>query len=707
MGEPELKSCGLTRGAVDLGCIPDPAFLTDSEGRIRATNAALDELVRDYQLNREENCCTLLCRVQGGAGCLLQKPGGWQPVLPQLPQRWQAQALPLNDGYLIQLRPVEAEAGNQACQDLLFGITRWLLSLPAAQMNEGIEFALAEIGHFLDVDRCYLFRFDCESQTISNTHEWVSEHCRPEIDNLQKIPVAALPWFWPQMLAKTPVAVDSVSSLPDEARLEKEHWSDQQIRALLVVPLYLDGELYGFLGVDAVRAEHHWTEEETRLLRMVGEFISANLERQRAWRLQSDIGDRFVAMIDAVPSLIWELSPDGRVTYGNRSWRDYSGCDEDARLEALVHSEDRKQVESLLQSSHLGQTRTVEMRMRRADGSYRWMQVSATPRREGEELLLVNCSAFDITDHRIAEEQLLALNDELEMRVAERTEKLQKAFDDLKMAQTKLLQNEKMASIGQLAAGVAHEINNPVGFIRSNLTTLGKYVDKLKAYLDALENTCQELPEGHRDELRRKRKEYKITYLLEDIPDLLVESIEGADRVRTIVQNLKSFSRVDQSQYAEADINECLESTINIVWNELKYKTTLHREFGDVPRIRCYPQQLNQVFMNILVNAAQAIETQGDIWVRTFVENDQLVVHIQDNGCGIPEEIRERIFEPFFTTKEVGKGTGLGMSISWDIVHKHGGRIEVESQVGVGTSFFIYLPLSGAPAPDDDAKGTS
>ncbi|RME37231.1 MAG: PAS domain S-box protein [Deltaproteobacteria bacterium] len=373
-------------------------------------------------------------------------------------------------------------------------------------------------------------------------------------------------------------------------------------------------------------------------------------------------------------------------------------------METVVHEEERGRVLSLLQAAAKGQTRSDEMRLRRADGSYRWMQVTGAPRKEGEDLLLINCSAFDITDHRIAEEQLLALNEELEVRVAERTQKLQKAFDDLKMAQAKLLQNEKMASIGQLAAGVAHEINNPVGFIRSNLTTMGKYVDKLRAYLEELEKARDALPEERRAELNQLRKSHKISYLLEDIPDLLAESVEGADRVRTIVQNLKSFSRVDQSQYAEADINECLESTINIVWNELKYKTTLHKELGEVPRIRCYPQQLNQVFMNILVNAAQAIETQGDIWVRTFVDNDQLVVHIQDNGCGIPDEIREKIFEPFFTTKEVGKGTGLGMSISWDIVHKHGGRIDVESQVGVGTSFFIYLPLSGAPAPDDEGK---
>lgn len=706
MGEPERDNGGLTStGPVDLGRIPAPAVVVDAEGRVRAANSAMLDLAREHQLNLDDECCQLICRVQGTAECLRQRPGTWQRVLPQLPDVWLAQALPTESGCLIQLRTPDSSGQSQVCQDLLFGIIRWLLSLPSDRIDEGIDFALAEIGHFLDVDRCYLFRFDEQTQTISNSHEWVSNHCQPERVNLQNIPVSELPWFWKRMLDKVPVPVNSVAGLPPEARVEQEHWQAQQIKALLVVPLLLDGSLSGFIGVDAVRSKRHWTEDEARLLRMVGEFISANLERQRAWRMQHNADQRFVAMTDAVPALIWELAPDGKVTYGNRSWREYTGCDQSVSLESIVHEDDRERVFSLLQAGAKGQTRTDEMRLRRADGSYRWMQVTGAPRAEGDNLLLINCSAFDITDHRIAEEQLLALNDELEVRVTERTERLQRAFDDLKMAQTKLLQNEKMASIGQLAAGVAHEINNPVGFIRSNLTTMGKYVDKLRAYLEEMEKACDALPEERRDDLKRLRKSHKIDYLLEDIPDLLAESVDGADRVRTIVQNLKSFSRVDQSQYAEADINECLESTINIVWNELKYKTTLHKELGDVPRIRCYPQQLNQVFMNILVNAAQAIETQGDIWVRTFVDNDQLVVHIQDNGCGIPEEIREKIFEPFFTTKEVGKGTGLGMSISWDIVHKHGGRIDIESQVGVGTSFFIYLPLSGAPDPDDKADG--
>jgi two-component system, NtrC family, sensor kinase len=165
--------------------------------------------------------------------------------------------------------------------------------------------------------------------------------------------------------------------------------------------------------------------------------------------------------------------------------------------------------------------------------------------------------------------------------------------------------------------------------------------------------------------------------------------------VRAIVQNLKSFSRVNDGQLSYVDLNDCLESTISIAWNELKYKATLHRDYGQLPQVKCLPQQLNQVFLNMLVNAAHAIDKQGEITVTTRLEGSRVSVAIKDTGCGIPEENRSRIFEPFFTTKEVGKGTGLGLSISYDIIKKHNGTIEVESGVGTGTTFIITLPVEG------------
>ena len=281
-----------------------------------------------------------------------------------------------------------------------------------------------------------------------------------------------------------------------------------------------------------------------------------------------------------------------------------------------------------------------------------------------------------------------------------------KAYDELKTTQSQMVQQEKMASIGQLAAGVAHEINNPTGFVMSNLGTLGKYAGRLNDFIAAQSEAIDSLvPREEVEVIAALRRELKINYILDDLPKLIKESLGGTERVKTIVQNLKGFSRQDQSQCQMTDLRDCIESTINIVWNELKYKVTLNREYGELPLVMCYPQQLNQVIMNLLVNAGHAIETKGEITVRTRLQNNSVYIAISDTGSGIPEEHRARIFDPFFTTKEVGKGTGLGLSISFNIVKKHRGDIAVESEVGKGTTFTVKLPLGGCQAEMPEGIG--
>jgi PAS domain S-box-containing protein len=271
---------------------------------------------------------------------------------------------------------------------------------------------------------------------------------------------------------------------------------------------------------------------------------------------------------------------------------------------------------------------------------------------------------------------------------------LENAYEELKATQATILQQEKLASIGQLAAGVAHEINNPVGFITSNLGSLRKYVSRLAEFIYTQSEVITSTASAEAvEKIQEKRKTLKLDYILEDTKELIQESLEGADRVKKIVQNLKSFSRLDESEYKHADINECIESTINIVWNELKYKTVLKKEYGDLPLTKCYHQQLNQVFMNLLVNAAQAIEKQGEIKIKTWQENGSIVASVSDTGCGIPEDKLDKVFEPFFTTKEAGKGTGLGLSIAYDIVKKHHGDITVRSKVGEGTTYTLRMPI--------------
>ncbi len=246
-----------------------------------------------------------------------------------------------------------------------------------------------------------------------------------------------------------------------------------------------------------------------------------------------------------------------------------------------------------------------------------------------------------------------------------------------------LLQSEKLAAIGTLAAGVAHEINNPVGYIKSNLNTMYRYLNHLNKCLSNID----ELDDENREELKE---------MIDDFGDAISESIDGTERVAEIVTDLKSFARIDKSERESTDLNEGLRSTLNIVWNELKYKCKVETDFGDIPELTCMPNQLNQVFLNLLVNAGQSIEHKnGLIKIRTWSDGDGIYVSISDNGKGIPEDQLSKIFEPFFTTKEVGEGTGLGLSLVHDIVEKHNGSIEVDSEVGKGTTFTMTFPLGG------------
>ncbi|UXI69423.1 ATP-binding protein [Tahibacter amnicola] len=266
----------------------------------------------------------------------------------------------------------------------------------------------------------------------------------------------------------------------------------------------------------------------------------------------------------------------------------------------------------------------------------------------------------------------------------------------LEGTQNQLIQSEKMASVGQLAAGVAHEINNPIGYVHSNLNSLERYVRDIMELLDYYEEYEGAEPGAQASisaELASHRKRIQLEFLREDIGNLLSESLHGIARVEKIVRDLKDFSHVGEAEWQMADVHDCLESTLNVVAHEIKYKAKLIKEYSPVPKIECLPFQLNQVFMNLLVNAAQAMEDQGEIRIHTEADEHEVRVSIADNGKGISEAHMHRIFEPFFTTKPVGKGTGLGLSVSYGIVQKHGGTIEVQSALGRGTQFTVHLPI--------------
>lgn len=287
---------------------------------------------------------------------------------------------------------------------------------------------------------------------------------------------------------------------------------------------------------------------------------------------------------------------------------------------------------------------------------------------------------------------------------------LQEAHEHLQETHQQLLQSEKMASIGQLAAGVAHEINNPVGYISSNISTLRYYLKSILRLLDRynqLEGMLESDSQAMKNILREK-EEMDIDFIKQDIINLLDESREGALRVQSIVQDLKDFSHVARQELQFADLHKGVDSTLNIISSEIKYRAEVIKEYGEIPLVECCVSQLNQVFMNILINAAHSIEENGTITIRTGANSESVWLEFSDDGKGIPSENLQRIFEPFFTTKPIGKGTGLGLSLSYGIIKKHKGSIDVQSEVGKGTTFRITLPITNSAMVNEpaDAEGT-
>lgn len=338
-----------------------------------------------------------------------------------------------------------------------------------------------------------------------------------------------------------------------------------------------------------------------------------------------------------------------------------------------------------------GMTDTLErlVRLRTAEletALRRYEQTTAMLQRTRENM------ASEIDERRAAQSRLEQEKDE--------QRRLLRALED---THVQLLQSEKLASIGQLAAGVAHEINNPIGFISANLNTLRTWVRSLLDVIAAHEAALPQLEPAARDALTARRGAADLDYVRDEIVTLIDESIDGAVRVRRIVQDLRDFSRPGSGEWSVADIHAGLESTLNVVHNELKYKADIVREYGDLPQVECLPSQLNQVFMNLLVNAAHAMPTRGVITIRTSSDGEQVSIAISDTGTGMTPDIVRRIFDPFFTTKPVGQGTGLGLSVSHGIVERHRGAIDVTSEPGRGTTFCVRLPIRRAQGHADAA----
>jgi two-component system NtrC family sensor kinase len=312
----------------------------------------------------------------------------------------------------------------------------------------------------------------------------------------------------------------------------------------------------------------------------------------------------------------------------------------------------------------------------------------------GEELLARVATLFRQKD---LTEKLRAAESRLQAQVLE----LERVNQALSSAQMQLLQAEKLSSIGQLAAGVAHEINNPISFVDANLGELRKYTQGLLRLVEAYET----LAVDPLNPVRRKAVDFvatdiELSYLRKDLPTLFDETVDGIKRVSGIVRDLKDFSHIDAADWGPADLHAGIDSTLNILRHETRDKVDIIKDYGTLPPVNCAPAQINQVIMNLVVNAVQATPELGIITLRTRCVGDTVLIEVEDTGQGIAPEHLKRVFEPFFTTKPVGQGTGLGLSLSYGIIQRHGGEMSVRSAPGSGATFSIRLPVKGARSTD-------
>lgn len=406
-----------------------------------------------------------------------------------------------------------------------------------------------------------------------------------------------------------------------------------------------------------------------------------------------------IKRLDESSSKVFMLDDQCRTTYCNPAFMRFLAVDDPDELihrpllpeRFWINPEERP---CFIEGLRQGVTQMEELGLKTSQGDEVFVNVFCMFTEDG---LASQGILHDITARRKAEQALACALKETET-----------ANCDLKAMQSQLVQNEKLASIGQLAAGVAHEMNTPVGFVASNFETLVTYVDKFRTMLSVYDEFIARVASSAHSEfsesihqLRETQQALKLGFVLEDIKDLFNESQEGLKRVTSIVQNLRDFSRIDQEKKQDDyNINDCIKSTLIVARNEIKYDADVETDLGEIPLVPCHSGQVNQVLLNILVNAAQAIKGQtgrqgkGSIRIKTYAKPEQVVCEITDNGPGIPPDKLPRIFDPFFTTKPAGKGTGLGLSVSHDIIaNKHKGRLHVNSTVGRGTTFTIELPI--------------
>jgi len=482
----------------------------------------------------------------------------------------------------------------------------------------------------------------------------------------------------------------------------------QGVRSVACLPMIGQGDLLGLVYLEHDLQAGVFTEERVMLLNALVAQAAISLENVRYCEHLAKENDRLNAvqselvfqrnllrtLAETFPHRIYAKDTQTRFIFGNMAVAQGMGVASPDELlgktdfgfyPAACATRYYREEQAIMQSGQPLMHHEEEVNYLLTN-DVAWMLTTKVPLRddEGKVIGIVGVN-YNITERKRTEMELVSRNAEL-LELNAR----------LSQAQAQLVQSEKLASIGQLAAGVAHEINNPIGFIFSNFTALDGYLEKLLAMLAAYKEAEHFIDsKATTDKLKVLSERVDLPFLKDDIPVLMAETKDGITRVRKIVQALTDFSRIGgKLEWQFADLHQGIDATLNIISSEIKYKADVVKEYGQIPEVECLPSEINQVIMNLLVNAAHALgEERGRITIRTRAEHETVSIEISDTGCGIEKENLSRIFDPFYTTKPVGKGTGLGLSLSYGIVQKHDGTLEVESKIGKGTTFRLALPI--------------
>ncbi len=603
----------------------------------------------------------------------------------------------------IKKRKIIEEVKNHrlAFEQLVSKISSRFISF--SDINQAINVSLEDIGNFCAASRSYIFLFSDNQKIMDNTHEWCGDGVSPQIENLKGLPSNIFPWWMEKLHKGEIILIKDISQLTPEASCEKEILAAQGIVSVVILPIYVQYKLFGFIGFDNIREASVWQREDLSLLKLTSEIFSNAFERLQAEQALKTSERKFRELFHNVNDIICVHTLEeanqktrfievndfacyktgySREEYFTMTPADLCTPDFAAYFPTLQ--------EEISKSGHI----TYEMEYLTKEGI-------KVPLEMNSHLFSLNGEQVVMTIGRDITEGL-----RMEKELKQNNADLQNALNTIKETQSRLIQQEQLAGIGQLAAGIAHEINNPLAFIISNCGTLQKYLQLLMSSFDkyrdfSIDLHKSRLPHNLNAMLIEIEKQYASGDIIQDLDEILGDIREGLQRVDNIVKGLSAFSRIDQQkQLKDMDLHAGITNTLIVAANEYKYYAEIEKSLMPIPLIKGIAGQINQVLLNILLNAVYAIRDRslpqkGLIKIATYHDACFVYCEIEDNGTGIPEESLGKIFIPFFTTKPVGEGTGLGLSIVYDIiVNKHGGEVNVESTLNEGTKFILKFPLN-------------